>query len=49
MLEEVPPLKILHKLHLALEQDHKDDPKKQKLTAKAFEILGHEAVKKEMA
>ena len=48
-LNEVPPLKILHKLHLAVEQDHKDDPKKQKLTAKAFEILGREAVLKEMA
>ncbi len=48
-LNEVPPLKILHKLHLAIEQDHKDDPKKQKLTAKAFEILGLAAVQKEMA
>ncbi len=48
-LNEVPPLKILHKLHLAVEQDHKDDPKKQKLTAKAFEILGCVAVQKEMA
>ena len=47
-LNEVPPLKILHKLHLAVEQDHKDDPKKQKLTSKAFEILGREAVQKEM-
>ena len=48
-LNEAPPLKILHKLHLAVKEDHKDDPKKQKLTAKAFEILGREAVLKEMA
>ena len=47
-LSDVPPLKILHKLHLAVAEDHKDDPKKQKLTAKAFEILGREAVQKEM-
>tara|TARA_R110002095_G_scaffold152002_1_gene131588 strand:- start:2487 stop:2591 length:105 start_codon:yes stop_codon:yes gene_type:complete len=34
---------------LAVEQDHKDDPEKQKLTAKAFDILGCVAVQKEMA
>jgi len=34
---------------LAIEQDYKDDPEKQKLTAKAFEILDHEDIQKEMA
>ncbi len=48
-LSDVPQLKILHKLHLAVEEDHKDDPQKQKLTAKAFELLGRAAVEKEMA
>ena len=47
-MTDVPPVKVLHKLHMAVLEDHKDDPKKAKLTAKAFEILGAQAVKNEM-
>ena len=47
-MTEVPPVKVLNKLHMAVLEDHKDDPKKAKLTAKAFEILGAQAVKNEM-
>ena len=47
-MTDVPPVKVLHKLHMAVLADHKDDPKKAKLTAKAFEILGAQAVKNEM-
>ncbi len=47
-LNEVPHGLKLHKLHLAVLEDHKDDPKKEKLTAKAFEVLGRAAVKSEM-
>lgn len=42
-------VKGLHKLHAAVLEDHKDDPKKEKLTAKAFEFLGAQAVKNEMS
>lgn len=48
-MTEVPPVKVLHKLHMAILEDHKDDPKKEKLTAKAFEFLGAQAVKNEMS
>ncbi len=48
-MKNIPPLKVLHKLHVAVLEDHKDDPKKARLTAKAFEVLGCEAVKKEMS
>ena len=44
----VPPVNVLHKLHIAVLEDHKDDSKKAKLTAKAFELLGAQAVKNEM-
>jgi len=47
-LTDIPPIKILHKLHLAVLEEHKDDPSKSQITAKAFEILGREAVIKEM-
>ena len=47
-LTDIPPIKILHKLHLAVLEEHKDDPQKAQITAKAFEILGREAVLKEM-
>lgn len=46
---EVPPVQVLHKLHMAVLDDHKDDPKKAKLTAKAFELLGAQAVQNEMS
>jgi len=48
-LTDIPSIKILHKLHIAVLEDHKDDPQKAKITAKAFEILGREAVLKEMS
>ena len=48
-MTEVPPVKVLHKLHMAILEDHKNDPKKEKLTAKAFELLGAQAVKNEMS
>ena len=48
-MTDVPPVKVLHKLHMAVLEDHKADPKKEKLTAKAFEILGAQAVKNEMS
>ncbi len=48
-MTDVPPVKVLHKLHMAVLEDHKGDPKKEKLTAKAFEILGAQAVKNEMS
>ena len=47
-MTDVPPVQVLHKLHMAVLEDHKDDPKKAKLTAKAFELLGAQAVKNEM-
>lgn len=47
-MTNVPPVNVLHKLHIAVLADHKDDPKKAELTAKAFEILGAQAVKNEM-
>jgi hypothetical protein len=47
-LTDIPPIKILHKLHLAVLEEHKDDPQKALITTKAFEILGREAVLKEM-
>ena len=47
-MKDVPPVKVLHKLHMAVLEDHKGDPKKEKLTAKAFELLGAQAVKNEM-
>lgn len=47
-LTDIPSIKILHKLHLAVLEEHKDDPQKAHITAKAFEILGREAVIKEM-
>lgn len=47
-MTEVPPVKVLHKLHMAVLDDHKDDPKKAKLTAKAFELLGAQAAQNEM-
>ncbi len=47
-LTDIPSIKILHKLHLAVLEEHKDDPQKALITAKAFEILGREAVLKEM-
>lgn len=46
-MTKTPPIKILHKLHIAVLEEHKDDPKKAQICAKAFEILGHEAVIKE--
>lgn len=48
-LTDIPSIKILHKLHLAILEEHKDDLQKAKITAKAFEILGREAVLKEMS
>ena len=48
-MTDVPAVKVLHKLHIAVLEDHKDDPKKAKLTAKAFELLGAQAVKNEMS
>lgn len=48
-LTDIPSPKILHKLHLAILEEHKDDPRKTKIIAKAFEILGREAVRKERA
>lgn len=48
-MTDVPPVQVLHKLHMAVLEDHKDDPKKAKLTAKAFELLGAQAVKNEMS
>ncbi len=47
-MRSVPPVNVLHKLHIAVLEDHKDDPKKAKLTARAFELLGAQAVKNEM-
>lgn len=47
-LTDIPSIKILHKLHLAVLEEQKDDPQKAKICAKAFEILGREAVLKEM-
>jgi len=44
-MTEVPPVKVLH---MAVLDDHKDDPKKAKLTAKAFELLGAQAAQNEM-
>ncbi len=48
-MTEVPPVTVLHKLHMAVLEDHKGYPKKEKLTAKAFELLGAQAVKNEMS
>ena len=48
-MKDVPPVTVLHKLHIAVLEDHKDDPKKAKLTARAFELLGAQAVKNEMS
>lgn len=42
-------LLVLHKLHMVVLEDHKGDPKKEKLIAKAFEVLGIQAVKNEMS
>jgi len=48
-LTEVPSLKVLEKLHVAMTDDYKDEFFKKRFIAKAFEILGVEAVKIEMS
>lgn len=42
-LTDKPSIKILHKLRFAILEEHKDDPSKSHIAAKAFEILGREA------
>lgn len=43
-----PPASVTLEDALEVLEEHKDDPQKAKLAAKAFEILGREAVLKEM-